>query len=92
MYCGVPSERPVCVIRWPPALLHGERDAEIGDQRVAALQQDVLRLDVAMDHAVRVRVVERVGHFAGDAHRVVDRQLPFARRAGRAASRRRRTA
>ena len=88
MYCGVPSERPVCVMRAPPALLHRERDAEVGDQRVPALQQDVLGLDVAVDDAERVRVAERVGDFARDAHRVVDRQLPLARRAARAASRR----
>ena len=62
--------------------LHGERDAEIGDQGMAALQQDVLRLDVAMDHATGVGVAERVGDFAGDEQGIVDRQLPFARQPG----------
>ena len=32
-------------------LLHGEGDAEVGDQRLAILQEDVLGLDVAMDDA-----------------------------------------
>ena len=68
-------------------LLHRERDAEVGDERVAALEQDVLGLDVAMDDAVRVRVLERVGDLARDAHRVVDRELLSRARAARAASR-----
>ena len=67
-------------LRHPRAarLLHRERDAEVGDERVSALQQDVLRLDVAMHDAERVRGAQRVGDLAGDAHRVVDRQLPLA--------------
>ena len=48
-------------------------DAEVGHDRVAFVQQDVLGLDVAMDDVVAVRVVERVGHLDGDAQRVVDR-------------------
>jgi hypothetical protein len=55
------------------------RDAEVRDDRVPALQQDVLRLDVAVDDAVRVSVVERVGHLASDLQRVRDGQLPIAR-------------
>ena len=41
-------------------------------------QQDVLRLDVAVDDAVVVRVVERAGDLARDAQRVGHRQLPLA--------------
>jgi hypothetical protein len=78
MYCGVPSESPVCVMRCAAGLLHGERDAEVGDQRLPIVQQDVLGLDVAVDHALAMCVVERAGHLAGDAHRVGDRQLTFA--------------
>ena len=56
-----------------------ERDAEVGDERVPVLQQDVLRLDVAMDDAVPVRVVERVGDLARDARRASSiGQLPLA--------------
>ena len=38
-------------------LAHRPRDAEVGDQRVAAEQQDVLRLDVAVDDAALVGVL-----------------------------------
>ena len=56
----------------------GERDPEVGDKCVPAVQQDILRLDVAVDHAVIVRVLQGAGHFGGDADRVRDRQLPLA--------------
>ncbi len=42
---------------------------------MTAGKEDVLRFDVAVHHAVRVRVGERVGDFAGDLNRVLDRQL-----------------
>ena len=45
---------------------------------MTALQQDVLRLDVAVNDAFRMRVAEGIGHFTGNAHGVVDWQLLFA--------------
>ena len=42
------------------------------------MQQNVLRLDVAMDDAAAVGVVERARHFGGDAHGVGDRELLVA--------------
>ncbi len=57
---------------------HRERDPEIHHHRAAIVQQDVLGLDVAVDHAVPVRVVERVGHLARDAHGLVHAELRFA--------------
>jgi hypothetical protein len=45
----------------------GARDAEIGEERVSLSQEDVLRLDVAMDDAEVVGVIQRVGDFARDA-------------------------
>ena len=92
MYCGVPSESPVCVIRCPAGVLHGEGDAEVGDQRVPALQQDVLRLDVAMDDPcacarTRVRRPPRA-QCAGRRRPGAAARAPAAR----AASHRRRTA
>ena len=68
------------------------RDAEIGDHRVPAAQENVVRLDVAVDHAVAMRVVERVGHLARDGQRVGDGQLALAIEPRRAATRPRRTA
>ena len=81
MYCGVPTERPVCVSVAPPASVaaEGARDAEVGEQRVAALrEQQILRLDVAMHDALLVRVVERTRDLARDAQRLVDRELLVA--------------
>ena len=43
------------------------------------MQQDVLRLDVAVDHIVCVRVLQRIPDLARDAQRVVDRQLLLTR-------------
>src|SRR3954470_9551580 len=56
----------------------GTRDPEVGDQCLAILEEDVLGLDVAVNDAVPVRVVERAGDLAGDSQRVVDRELPLA--------------
>jgi hypothetical protein len=44
---------------------------------VAALQQDVFRLDVAVNELVLVRMGQRVGHLARDAERLVHGQLPL---------------
>ena len=54
------------------------RDAEIGNDRVAVLDEDVLRFDVAVDDIAFVRRVERVGHFARELHGIVNRQLLLA--------------
>jgi len=52
-------------------------DADVGDDRVALVQQDVLRLDVAVDDIAPVGIVECVGHFGREPHRRLDRQLAF---------------
>jgi len=54
------------------------RDPEVGDHRVAFLEQDVFGLHVAMDDAAAVRRLERVGDFARDAQRFVERQRALA--------------
>jgi hypothetical protein len=59
-------------------LARGQRDTEVGHQRRPIVQQDVLRLDVAVDHAVTMGIVERARHFAGDAHGIIDRKLLLA--------------
>ena len=62
-------------------LRNGERDAEIRNDRLAGLQQDVLGLEIAMHHAARVRVVERSSQQAHDAQDLVHRHLWLARHA-----------
>ncbi len=56
---------------------HRARDAEVGHQRVPALQQDVFRLDIAVNELVLVRIGQRIGHLARDAERLVHGQLPL---------------
>ena len=60
------------------SLLHQLRDPEVGHQGVTAGQEDVLRLDIAMDHAVFVRVLQRVADLGRDADGVVDREWSVA--------------
>ena len=78
MYCGVPSESPVCVTRSPPALLTASAMPKSATSGCAVVQQDVLRLEIAVDDAVPVRVVERARHCRRDADRFVDRELLLA--------------
>jgi hypothetical protein len=56
-------------------------DAEVGDQRAAGarLQEDVVRLDVAVDDAAAVRVGERPRHLAQHAGGVGRREGPRVR-------------
>ena len=53
-------------------------DAEVCDDRLPRLQQDVLRLQVAVNHAAFMRIGERAGYGGRHAHRLVHRQLLFA--------------
>ena len=70
---------PVRVRRVAARLLERERDAEVGDERMPALQQHVLRLHVAVHDAVAVRVLERVRHLARELQGDVHGQAPLAR-------------
>jgi hypothetical protein len=45
---------------------------------MAGRQEDVLRLDVAMNQSMLVGILQRVSHFSGDANRVLDRELALA--------------
>ena len=51
---------------------------KVRNHGVSAFEQDVFRLDVAVDHVVRMGIAERVGHLAGDLERVLDRELLLA--------------
>ena len=53
-------------------------DAEVGNLGVSVFgDQDVRRLDVTVDYALRVRIVERLGQFFGELERVGKRQFLF---------------
>ncbi|WKW10994.1 hypothetical protein Strain138_000228 [Pseudogemmatithrix spongiicola] len=54
-------------------------DAEVAQLGVARRQEDVLGLQVAVDDAAAMRVFEGIGHFAGDADRIIDRHRTFPR-------------
>ena len=48
-----------CGIQRAAGALHRERDPEISDQRRTIMQENILRLDVAVNHVLAMRVVER---------------------------------
>ena len=58
--------------------MHCEGNAEVGDERGAIVQQNIFRLDVAMNDVLTMRVVERTRDFTRDANRVGNRQLSLA--------------
>ena len=60
---------------------HRARDPEIGHQRAAAGEQDVLRLDIAVYDAPGMGVADGGGNVAGNLERVVERKLLLARQA-----------
>ena len=76
----------------PAAALTASAMPKSATSALPVVQQDVLGLDVAVDHAVAVRVVERVGHLAWRCAPPRRRRAASRGRAGRAASRPRRTA
>lgn len=53
----------------------GACDAEIGDDRVSTLEEDVFGLDVAMQDSTRMRMHERVRHFPCDSKCLVHVEL-----------------
>ena len=59
----------------PARRSHRECDTEVGHDGLAALDQDVARFDVAVDHSVFVGVLERTGDLRGKAHRLIHGKL-----------------
>ena len=49
------------------------RNAEVGEPGVTGTQQNVLRLDVPVDHVIRVRVRQGIAEVLGDPLSVLDR-------------------
>ena len=77
MYSGVPAMRP----RLRQAgVVGGAGQAEVGelDALHAVLQQDVGRLDVAVDQPLRVRRRQAAGDLEADAQDLLDLQRPAA--------------
>ncbi len=60
---------------------HCQGDAEIGDQGLLVVEQDVLGLDIPVDDAVAMRVIQRRADFGGDAHGIRDGELLLSRQA-----------
>ena len=75
---GRPDGYPGCGEPIARGLADCARDSEVGNDRMARGEQNVLGLDVAMDHTVVVRVLQRVGHLVRDLYRVLERKLLFA--------------
>ncbi len=55
---------------------------EVHHHRMVPRQQHVVRLDVAMDHVLPMRIGQRVEHLLEDPHRVPHRQLALAGQLG----------
>ena len=72
----------ICVPSSGDRALDAARDAEVGDQRHAVHDQDVLGLDVAVHQVLLVRVAERRGNLPGQPQRIVERQLRLAPQPG----------
>jgi hypothetical protein len=56
----------------------GHGDPEIGDDRLALLQKDIFRFDVAVDDAHAVGIGERISCITGDLYCIVDRKRSLA--------------
>ena len=69
MYFGEPSIMPVCVSSSPEARMRAMPKSVIFTGP-SAQHHDVGGLDVAVHHAVLVRVGEALGHLRGDRHRL----------------------
>jgi hypothetical protein len=73
------AQRKACLSEAVAAgFLHGERDAEVGQHRLALEEQDVLGLDVAVHNTRPMGIVEGTGHLLGDGEGLFQAELLFA--------------
>ena len=77
MYCGVPATTPVCVMA---TVVHGPGQAEVGDLDPldAVFEQDVGRLDVAVDQPLSVGGRQPRGRLHADPQDLLQLQPAFA--------------
>src|SRR4029079_14963023 len=47
-------------------------NAKIRNDGMAVREQNVLRLDIAVDYTLRMGAAQRLGHFTGDPHRLLN--------------------
>ncbi len=74
----MPNASPIPVRRSPAAVHHRQGDPEVADHRVAGLDQDVLGLDVPVNHSAPVGEFQDSSHRAREPQRLVDRKLWLA--------------
>src|SRR5882724_11919878 len=79
MYAGVPSAIPARELLAACGFAQRLGHAEVHYERMATGQEDIIRLDVAMHHAMRVRVGKRIRDLDEDLHRIVDWELAVSR-------------
>jgi len=53
-------------------------DSEVSNEGAPLVEENVRRLDVAMEDAVLMRVIERAGYVACDRQRIREGELTFA--------------
>ena len=87
MYAGVPIAMPLSSRPDRQRGADGFRDAEVGDEGVCALSEDVRRLDVAMDDTALVRESERVDDIVQDTSDFARGERSLALETRRAATR-----
>ena len=75
---GRPQREPSLRHPLPARVAYRKRDPEVGDHRLPRLHQDVLGLEIPMDHAVLVRIRQRAGDRRCNPHGVGHGELLLA--------------
>ena len=75
---GSPKRKPRLSQPVTPRFLDRQRDPEVREHRLAFVEQNVLRLDISMDHAMSVGVVERARDLPRNRESFFQPKLLFA--------------